>query len=237
MQEGGVWGRARHGRFLEFIIHEGFVRLSLPPPALCRVSPHPMNPPSPALAPLQALLQFQTVALAQDDGSPPADGATPLNAFAAWCQQHARGHAWSDTEQAWWTRVSQALLQSAAAQPAVPLRSGAGRGPLMHDIALLLRAEGVRDDEAVELDLAIRWWEGARRAGLPVDPDFGACWQAIEWTALQQHLQRLAAGAGEAEAALLAAVAKVALRYSPLKPLLRLLPAQPGAAVGAGYTF
>lgn len=196
-----------------------------------------MNPPDPALAPLQALLQFQTAALAQNDASPPADGATSLNAFAAWCQQHARGRTWTDTEQAWWTRVAQALLQNEAAQPQVPLQNGGGRGPLMHDIALLLRGEGVHDDEAVELDLAIRWWEGARRAGLPVDPDFGACWQAIEWTALHQHLLRLAAGAGAAEAALFAAVAKVALRYSPLKPLLRLLPAQPGAEVGAGYTF
>jgi hypothetical protein len=188
---------------------------------------------------LQALLQFQATAVAAGDdaGSAPEDSAAALVAFAAWCQQHARGHAWTETELAWWARVSQALLQSEAAQPVVPLQHGAGRGPLVHDIALLLRADGVQDDEAVELDLAIRWWEGARRAGLPVDPDFGACWQAIEWTALQQHLQRLSAGAGEAEARLLAAVAKVALRYSPLKPLLRLLPAQPGGEVGAGYTF
>ena len=198
-----------------------------------------MNPQHPALAPLQALLQFQATAFAQgvDAGAGPADSAAPLAAFAAWCQQHPRGRAWSETEQGWWARVSQALLQSEAAQPAVPLLSGGGLGPLVHDIALLLRADGVHDDEAVELDFAIRWWEGARRAGLRVDPDFGACWQAIEWTALQQHLLRLSAGAGEAEARLLAAVAKVALRYSPLKPLLRLLPALPGGEVGAGYTF
>jgi hypothetical protein len=198
-----------------------------------------MNRQDPALALLQALLHFQATAFAPNDeaGAGPADSAAPLAAFAAWCQQHARGHVWTETEQGWWARVSQALLQSEAAQPVVPLQSGGGPGPLVHDIALLLRADGVHDDEAVEIDLAIRWWEGARRAGLPVDPDFGASWQAIEWTALQQHLLRLSAGAGEAEARLLAAVAKVALRYSPLKPLLRLLPAQPGGEVGAGYTF
>ena len=198
-----------------------------------------MNAPDPARAPLQALLQFQATAVAAGDGvcSAPTEGAAALEAFAAWSQQHARGHVWTEAEQGWWKRVSQALLQSNAAQPVVPLQNGPGLGPLVHDIALLLRAEGVHEDEAVELDLAIRWWEGARRAGLPVDPDFGACWQAIEWTALMQHLQRLSADAGEAEARLLAAVAKVALRYSPLKPLLRLLPAQPGGEVGAGYTF
>ncbi|RVU49166.1 hypothetical protein [Rubrivivax rivuli] len=200
-----------------------------------------MHAPDPARAPLQALLQFQATAVAAGDdaGSAPSAGVAALAAFAAWCQQHARGHVWTEAELGGWARVSQALLMSEAAQPVVPLQKGPGLGPLVHDIALLLRAEGVHEDEAVELDLAIRWWEGARRAGLPVDPDFGACWQAIEWAALMQHLQRLSAGAGtaEAEARLLAAVAKVALRYSPLKPLLRLLPAQPGGEVGAGYTF
>ena len=163
--------------------------------------------------------------------------AQRLASFAPWCQQHARGHAFSATEQAWWAGVAQALVSSAMALPVVALQTGSSAGPLLHDVALQLRAEGVHDDEAQELDEAIRWWQGARRAGLPVDADFGECWRALEWLGLQQHLLRLAAGAGAQEAALLAAVAKVALRYGPLKPLLRLLPAQPGAEVGAGYTF
>jgi len=120
---------------------------------------------------------------------------------------------------------------------------------MLHDVARLLRADGVAGDEALELDAAIRWWEGARRAGLPVEADFGECWRALEWMALQQHLLRLAegdtggtghtgnTGNGGHEAGLLAAVAKVALRYGPLKPLLWLLPVQPGAELSAGYTF
>jgi len=32
-------------------------------------------------------------------------------------------------------------------------------------------------------------------------------------------------------------VTEVASRYGPLKPLLRLLPVQPGAELSAGYTF
>lgn len=192
---------------------------------------------------VQALLQFQTTrsaeGLLQESA---ATMAERLEAFSRWCQAHARGKAWSGIEQAWWGRVAQALVHSAAAQPAVALQSAGCAGPLLHDLALLLRADGVHDDEAMELDEAIRWWQGARHAGLPVDEDFGECWRALEWLGLQQHLLRLATGASagagaDEEAALLAAVAKVAMRYGPLKPLLRLLPAQPGAEVGAGYTF
>ena len=197
---------------------------------------------NPLLAQLQTLLQFQATTPAE---GLPCDGAAAmallLAGVADWCQQHPRGKAWSATEQATWARVAQALVRSAVAQPTVALQAGAdgirGAGPLLHDLALLLRADGVHDDESEELDHAIRWWQGARRAGLPVDGDFGECWRALEWLALQQHLLRLAAGVGLEEAGLLAAVAKVAMRYGPLKPLLRLLPAQPGAEVGAGYTF
>ena len=203
---------------------------------------------SPSLrAQLQALLQFQAGTpvggLPRDEAA--AGGGDGLALFAVWCQAHARGKAWNSVEQAWWARVAQALVDSTAALPVVALQTalqpgGSERpsaGPLLHDVALLLRGEGVHDDESQELDEAIRWWQGARRAGLPVDDDFGECWRALEWLGLQQHLLRLAQGAGDAEDRLLAAVAKVALRYGPLKPLLRLLPAQPGAEVGAGYTF
>ena len=213
-------------------------------------------------AQLLALLQFQAGTPA---GSfPREDRATMaqrLAAFAPWCQAHANGKIWSSAEQASWDRVSQALVASAAAQPAVALKTGeqAGEqadrqvrgqaGPMLHDVARLLRADGMARDEALELDAAVRWWEGARRAGLPVEADFGECWRALEWMALQQHLLRLAegdtrdtgdtgtAGDEDHEAGPLAAVAKVALRYGPLKPLLWLLPVQPGAELSAGYTF
>lgn len=215
---------------------------------------------SPSLrAQLHALLQFQAGTPA--DGLPIDEAAAGsgerLALFAPWCQAHARGKAWSSVEQAWWARVAQSLVDSAAALPMVALQPavqpvlqpalhpaaqpGGGErlaaGPLLHDVALLLRGAGVHDDESQELDEAIRWWQGARRAGLPLGDDFGECWRALEWLGLQQHLLRLAQGAGDDEERLLAAVAKVALRYGPLKPLLRLMPAQPGAEVGAGYTF
>ena len=193
-------------------------------------------------AQLQALLRFQAGTPA--DGLPREDAAAVghrLAMVATWCQTHERGKAWNSVEQVWWARVGQALVASAAAQPVVALQpDGTGHstaGPLMHDVALLLRGKGVSDDESLELDEAVRWWQGARRAGLPVADDFGECWRGLEWLGLQQHLLCLTRGDGDDEERLLAAVAKVALRYGPLKPLLRLLPAHPTAEVGAGYTF
>lgn len=199
-----------------------------------------MTPSASLRAQWQPLLRFQIDT--PTEGLPretEAELTQALDAFAAWCQAPARGRPWGAAEQAAWARVRAALVNSASAQPPMALQPGGRAGPLLHDLARLLRANGTPADEAQELDEAIRWWEGARRVGLPVDADFGECWRALEWLALQQHLLRLAGGGctGEEEAALLAAVGKVALRYGPLKPLLRLLPAQPGADVGAGYTF
>jgi len=213
-----------------------------------------------------ALLQFQTCVPV--DGLP-AYGADRLQAelelFPVWCVQREFGRSWDAAGQALWARVSAQLVGSAQAQPRIAVRgggsladaattpeaAGASAGPITCDIAALLRDGGVAEDEGAELDLAIRWWDGARRAGLPVDPDFGECWRALEWMGLQRQLmllgqacrdrQERGVGADAAHAAylatLLAAASKVALRYGPLKPLLRLLQPLQGATVGAGYTF
>ncbi len=46
-------------------------------------------------------------------------------------------------------------------------------------------------DEARELDWAARYWERARRAGLPVGADFAAFWQDFEWMGVQRQLKVL----------------------------------------------
>lgn len=215
---------------------------------------------------MQALLQFQI--RVPVDGLP-AYGADRLLAelelFPVWCVQREFGRSWNASEQALWARVSAQLVGSAQAQPRIAVRGrgsladahtrpgaqGAVAGPITCDIAALLRDGGVAEDEGAALDLAIRWWDGARRAGLPVDPDFGECWRALEWMGLQRQLMLLglacrdrhdsgtAAAAAHAArlATLLAAASKVTLRYGPLKPLLRLLQPLQGDTVGAGYTF
>jgi aminoglycoside/choline kinase family phosphotransferase len=211
-------------------------------------------------AALQALLHFQmSVPVAHLPIYGAQRMAEKLALFPAWCVQGEFGQTWSVADEALWSRISARLIDSAMAQPVVAVRGGwsladgeqppgadgAVAGPITCDLAALLRDEPSTDDESLEIDWAVRWWQDARGAGLPVDADFGEFWRALEWMGLQRHLALLGAryqarhqgGAVTDLAPLLAAASKVALRYGPLKPLLRLLQPLQGAPVAAGYTF
>ena len=121
-------------------------------------------------------------------------------------------------------------------------------GPITYDLASLLRDAFHSWPEEQELDWVVRWWHQARRGGLPVDEDFGEFWRALEWMGLQRHLRilgifcRLKHRDGKPRYAqdlprFFAYVGKVAMRYGPLRPLLRLLEPMSGAKVGVGFTF
>ena len=62
-------------------------------------------------------------------------------------------------------------------------------GPITYDIASLMRDAFVSWEEDFCLDITIRYWEKARKAGLPVGDDFGAFYQGVEWMGLQRHLK------------------------------------------------
>ncbi len=64
-------------------------------------------------------------------------------------------------------------------------------GPITYDLASLLRDAYVELEEPVQIDFAVRYWERARKAGLPVPDDFGAFWRDFEWMGLQRHLKVL----------------------------------------------
>ncbi len=64
-------------------------------------------------------------------------------------------------------------------------------GPITYDLVSLLRDAYVSFDEEVVLDGCIRYWEKARRAGLPVDADFAAFYRDFEWVGVQRHLKVL----------------------------------------------
>jgi aminoglycoside/choline kinase family phosphotransferase len=46
-------------------------------------------------------------------------------------------------------------------------------------------------EEARVIDWAARYWERAKKAGLPVDPDFSRFYCDFEWMGLQRHLKVL----------------------------------------------
>ncbi|WP_374422025.1 N-acetylmuramate/N-acetylglucosamine kinase AmgK [Chromobacterium sp.] len=62
-------------------------------------------------------------------------------------------------------------------------------GPISYDIVSLLRDAFIEWDEPFVLDIAIRYWEKARAAGLPVPAEFDAFYRDFEWMGVQRHLK------------------------------------------------
>lgn len=121
-------------------------------------------------------------------------------------------------------------------------------GPITYDLVSLLRDAYVRWDEEQVLDWAIRYWEQARAAGLPVPGQFGDFYRDFEWMGLQRHLKvlgifaRLSHRDGKdrylADLPLvLRYVREVVARYGALAPLARLIDRIEGDAPAVGYTF
>ena len=64
-------------------------------------------------------------------------------------------------------------------------------GPVTYDLVSLLRDAYIAWDEEQQLDWAVRYWERARKAGLPVGADFGTFWRDFEWMGVQRQLKVL----------------------------------------------
>ncbi|WP_423194850.1 MULTISPECIES: aminoglycoside phosphotransferase family protein [unclassified Cupriavidus] len=121
-------------------------------------------------------------------------------------------------------------------------------GPITYDAVSLWRDAYIEWDEERQLDWLIRYWERARKAGLPVAADFGEFYRDFEWMGLQRHLKVLGIFARlyhrdgkDGYLANLPLVLKytrqVAGRYTELRKLVRLLDALDGTESPAGYTF
>lgn len=107
-------------------------------------------------------------------------------------------------------------------------------GPITYDVVSLFRDAFLSWDEERVLDWSVRYWEKAKRAGLPVNADFGEFWRALEWMGLQRHLKvlgifsRINYRDGKPKylgdtPRFIGYARAVAKRYSALAPLLRLL--------------
>ncbi|CAN7504279.1 phosphotransferase [Trinickia sp. LjRoot230] len=121
-------------------------------------------------------------------------------------------------------------------------------GPITYDVASLLRDAFISWDEAFELDCFAYYWEHAKKAGLPVDADFGEFYRQIEWMGLQRHIKVLGLFARlnhrDGKSRYLADLPrfigyarKVSARYRPLGPFARLIDELDGQAADVGYTF
>ena len=107
-------------------------------------------------------------------------------------------------------------------------------GPITYDIASLMRDAFLSWDEEFVLDITVRYWQKAQKAGLPINPDFGEFYRGVEWMGLQRHLKVLGIfcrlkhrdgkPAYSADLPRFFGYAhKVATRYNGLRPLARLL--------------
>jgi aminoglycoside/choline kinase family phosphotransferase len=176
-----------------------------------------------------------------------------LQQFVDSCVQVEFGRQWNETQTKWWQHSCQMLIDNLSAQPKLAMHGdcaagGAMLGPISHDLAALLRDADISWDEEQELDWAVRYWEQARRAGLPIDADFGEFWRQLEWTGLQRHLSQLGQCCrrkqadsqpqdAERIARLLAYSIKVSTRYVQLSPLTHLLQDLQGNLVETGFTM
>ena len=121
-------------------------------------------------------------------------------------------------------------------------------GPVTYDIASLMRDAFLSWDEDCCLDVTIRYWEKARKAGLPVGNDFGEFYRGVEWMGLQRHLKvtgifaRLTLRDGKPQyladtPRFIAYMRATCGRYRELKPLLRLIETIEGIEVPNAFAF
>ncbi|TFW01818.1 aminoglycoside phosphotransferase [Oxalobacteraceae bacterium OM1] len=121
-------------------------------------------------------------------------------------------------------------------------------GPITYDLVSLLRDAYIQWDEEMVLDWTIRYWERARRAGLPVNPDVDKFYQDFEFMGLQRHLKVLGIfarlyhrdgkdGYLKDLPLVMEYTRKAAGRYTALAPLIVLLDELEAKGSSVGFTF
>jgi aminoglycoside/choline kinase family phosphotransferase len=128
-------------------------------------------------------------------------------------------------------------------------------GPITYDIASLLRDAFLSWDEDFVLDVTVRYWQEAKKAGLlgaasasGWGDDFGAFYRAVEWMGLQRHLKvagifaRLTLRDGKPQyladaPRFIAYIRSAASRYRELTPLLRLVDQIEGTQAVTGFAY
>ena len=107
-------------------------------------------------------------------------------------------------------------------------------GPITYDLVSLFKDAYIRWDDEHVIDWVVRYWEKARKAGLPVDADFAAFYRDFEWMGVQRHIKVLGIFARlfhrdgkdrylQDQPLVMAYLRAACERYNDLHPLLRLL--------------
>lgn len=121
-------------------------------------------------------------------------------------------------------------------------------GPITYDLVSLFKDAFKSWEEERVLDWTVRYWEKARRSGLPVNADFGEFYRDFEWMGLQRHFKVLGIfarinyrdgkpGYLQDTPRFVRYVSAVCARYPALAPLARLVDQIENRSAAVGYTF
>jgi len=121
-------------------------------------------------------------------------------------------------------------------------------GPICYDLASLLKDMYVQWPEDFRLDLAVRYWEAARQAGLPVPAAFDDFYTQFEIMGVFRQIRTLGTFARLAHRdgkqryiddmpVAVAYLRETCARYTELHPLYKLLNKLTDFVPGVGYTF
>ena len=112
-------------------------------------------------------------------------------------------------------------------------------GAITYDLVSLLKDAYIQWDEEQVIDMAVRYWEPSKKAGLPVAHDFSEFYRDFEWMGAQRHIKVLGIfarlyhrdgkdGYLKDMPLVMHYLRKVCERYVELRPMLRLLDALEG---------
>jgi N-acetylmuramate 1-kinase len=143
---------------------------------------------------------------------------------------------------------SRNLMLTEADNPGVLDFQDAVYGPITYDLVSIYKDAYIRWDEERVLDWLVRYWEAARKAGLPVQADFGEFYRDFEWMGVQRHIKVLGifarlchrdgkTGYLKDMPLVMDYLRRACNRYNGLGDFLRLLDVIEGKQVEAGYTF
>ena len=121
-------------------------------------------------------------------------------------------------------------------------------GPITYDLVSLLRDAYISWKEERVIDWAVRYWEKARAAKLPVPADFADFYRDFEWMGAQRQLKvlgifaRLSLRDGKHsylkdQPLVMSYLRRTCERYRELAPLSRLLDELGATEKRVGYTF
>jgi len=121
-------------------------------------------------------------------------------------------------------------------------------GAITYDLVSLLRDAYISWDEEKIIDWLVRYWQSAKKHGLPVPADFSEFYRDFEYTGAQRHIKILGIfarlyhrdgkqGYLKDMPLVMHYLRKVCERYIELKPLLRLLDVLENKQAQVGYTF